>query len=366
MKIGIVGAGYVGLIWGTFLASKGQTVQIIDASESKISDFKTGLYANHFYEKDFNVWQSKGQSNVSYSTEYNSLEDCEVIFVCVGTPNSDDGELDTANVEDALKKINDLNFHQKTEVLIRSTMPVGKTEKILNKFNNINISFGLNPEFLREGNAFDDLLNEENIVLASFNRSLTKTVQLYKFVYQNSDKKIKECDIKTAELIKSVNNSWHALKVTFANEIGRISELANCNVNDLMDIFKSDTKLNISNSYLTPGLPFGGSCLVKDTQGLASQFSSKFFQNIIDTNNIHIQNIINENKIYTSIGIIGLTFKKNTNDTRFSVGVEVAQSLIKLGKVVKCYDEIIDPSTIGLPKSSLNEVLDCEKVLRLN
>lgn len=366
MRIGIVGAGYVGLIWGTFLASRGENVQIVDISKTKISDFKDGYFSKHFYEKDFDIWMSKGKANISFSTEYNSINFCDVIFVCVNTPNSNNGELDSSNVENALKKIDGLNFHQKTDVLIRSTMPAGKSHAIFNKLNNKKVNYGLNPEFLREGNAFDDLLNEQNIVLASFKNSLNKTTRLYKSIYQNSEEKIKECDIKTAELIKSVNNSWHALKVTFANEIARISKLNDCNIDDLMKIFLADTKLNISRSYLKPGLPFGGSCLVKDTQGLASQFKSPFFQNIIDTNRNHIQMIINDNRKYNSIGIIGLTFKKGTNDTRFSIGVEIARSLLKLGKVVKCYDELIDPSTIGLPNSTLKETLGCDKVLRLN
>ena len=133
-----------------------------------------------------------------------------------------------------------------------------------------------------------------------------------------------------------------------------------------MSVFFSDTKLNISTAYLRPGLPFGGSCLVKDTLGLASEFNSAFFRTILDTNDNHIDGIVRSADGAESVGIIGITFKRNTNDVRFSIAIEVARRLERNGKIVKCFDEIVDPKQFGLTSASLSDVEGCDLVLRLN
>ena len=366
MKVGIIGGGYVGLIWGTFLAANNHEVMIVDNDQNKIDAYREGRYENFIHEKDLRYWTKLAGTNLNFDINYEALKTCAVIFICVGTPNNQDGNLDISYVGAALEGVNQIDFSDVCNVVIRSTMPVGSARRLFDKVNNPNIKLGLNPEFLREGQAFSDLQGENQIVIAQYNCELTYLRRLYQTLYLDGNFTLHLVDLPVAELIKSVNNSWHALKITFANEIGRIAQRVGCDPNDLMKVFYSDKKLNISTAYLRPGLPFGGSCLVKDTLGLASEFNSNFFQTVLDTNDNHIDEIVRSAEGVESVGIIGITFKKNTNDVRFSIAIAVAQRLEMNGKVVKCFDEIVDPNQFGLTGASLHDVKNCELVLRLN
>lgn len=335
LKVGIYGCGYVGLIFGIFLAKK-YNVTFYDINKNKINQFIDGDF-NSIKEAKLDDNIKKNKKNIMFSNEKEKLLECNLIFICVGTPNGSNGNLDISQVEDSLLNISRLDFGHECEVFIRSTMPVSSSEMLFTKYNNKKITYGLNPEFLREGNAFDDLENQNLIVIGSQNKNFVYINEIYK-----NFSNIHHVDLKTAELIKSMNNSWHAVKVVFANEIGRICDEVGANKNELVNVFLSDEKLNVSKAYMKPGLPFGGSCLVKDTKGLATKFDSTFFRNVIQTNDIHIDNIVKKLLVFNKIGINGLSFKKGTNDLRFSVGLLVANKLIELGKDVLVFDPLVD------------------------
>jgi GDP-mannose 6-dehydrogenase len=366
MRVGIIGGGYVGLIWGTFLAVNNHKVTIVDNDNKKIDAYRKGRYDDFIHEKDLDHWMMLAGDKLNFDTRYEALKTCEALFICVGTPNDQEGNLDIGYVGAALGRVNEIDFVDVCNVVIRSTMPVGSSLRLFEKVNNQNIRLGLNPEFLREGQAFSDLNGKNQVVIAQHDCELDNLRKLYQTLYSDENLTLHLVDLPVAELIKSVNNSWHALKVTFANEIGRIARHVGSEPDDLMKVFFSDTKLNISTAYLRPGLPFGGSCLVKDTLGLASEFNSTFFKTILDTNDQHIDEIVRSADNVESVGIIGITFKKNTNDVRFSIAIEIARRLERNGKIVKCFDEIVDPMQFGLTRASLSDVENCDLVLELN
>ena len=354
-KIGIIGCGYVGLIFGLFLARE-QSVIFFDNNKKRIKEFNAGDFSA-IYEPGLSTYLKS--NNFSFVDNINDLKSCDIIFICVGTPNRKDGSLNTDFIDDVLSNINNLYFEDTCEVIIRSIMPVGSSAKLFDKYINNKIEYGLNPEFLREGNAFSDLDNQNLVVLAPYKARLAKTKALYE-KYEN----IKLVSIETAELIKSANNSWHATKIVFANEMDKICKKVGGDSAELMEVFMSDKKLNISTSYLRPGNPFGGSCLVKDTTDLASSYRSEFFQSIMDTNQTHIDDIVKKCMNYNLIGVEGISFKRGTNDLRFSVGLYVAEKLVDNGKEVLVWDPIIKNGNFSFKIVDKDDLKLCDYIFK--
>ena len=268
MSICIIGLGYVGLTTIVGLADANDERFIgIESDYKKLSKIKKKIIP--FSEPGLDEKLEINHSKMSFYEALNDLKEIpDIFFICVGTPGTSTGNLEMTSIFNLVSEICGMVKKYKKKgisIVIRSTVPLGSLEAIE---NDIAKNFSLmrefmpglvyNPEFLREGNAVEDFMAPEVIVIGS---NIKKSCSSISNLYKIWEDKIFLCGLKEAEIIKTVNNTWHALKVTFANEIGTICEKNNINVGQVMAMFKADKKLNISSAYLNPGFVFGGSCL---------------------------------------------------------------------------------------------------------
>ncbi|PIP13771.1 MAG: GDP-mannose dehydrogenase [bacterium (Candidatus Stahlbacteria) CG23_combo_of_CG06-09_8_20_14_all_34_7] len=279
--------------------------------------------------------------------------------MCVGTPSSETGEVDLSYIFKTAEEIGEI-IKEKEEfhiVLIRSTSMPGTVDKYAEiveaksgKKRKKDFDIASNPEFLREGNAVNDFYNPPYTLLGCECESSEKTVRrMYSFL---------ECpfiltSIRTAEMLKYVNNTFHALKVDFANEISRFCKKKNIDSREVIDIFIMDRKLNISEYYLRPGFAFGGSCLPKDVKALSYEgkkmgINMPVIYNIMNSNELQIewafQTIIKEKA--TNVGVFGISFKNGTDDLRESPAILLVEKLLGKGKNVYIYDENVHLANI--------------------
>lgn len=372
MNISIFGLGYVGCVSLGCLSKMGHNVTGVDISEQKNKLINSGIPT--IVEKDIDTLINEGYKNGLISSTKNARDailKSEITFICVGTPNGKNGHLNlnqiknvAADIAKALAEKND--FHT---VVIRSTVLPGTSEEITNLISDISkkspdkdFCVLVNPEFLREGNAVEDYFDPSITVIGGSNRQgIDILLNLYKTL--PGAKEIVE--LRVAETIKLLNNSFHALKVAFANEIGSISKALNINTHQLIDIFLKDTKLNISPAYLHPGFAYGGSCLPKDLLALNLIAHDGYLDtpvlNSIEKSNHHqiarAVNIIEDYKI-RNIAFWGISFKDNTDDLRSSPVIQVIEQLIGKGYKVALFDEHVNESQlIGANKEYIEQVL---------
>ncbi|MCK4817040.1 UDP-glucose/GDP-mannose dehydrogenase family protein, partial [bacterium] len=333
MNISIFGLGYVGAVTAACLAKGNHVVVGVELKEEKVEAMNHGKAP--FYEKDLDglISHAVEKNKLRATTDVkNAVEKSEISLICVGTPSNPDGSLNLDYVKNVCKDIGSAlkyknEFHV---VVIRSTILPGSTgnilipilEKASEKKSSVDFGVCVNPEFMREGQAIYDFFNPERIVIGeSDERSGDYVAEIYDDIHAA----IIRTDIKTAEMVKYVDNTFHAIKVTFANEIGSVCKRLGIDAHEIMDIFCKDRKLNLSSYYLKPGFAFGGSCLPKDLSALLSKagelkLSCPLLESIIPSNQEHIDRvvelIISQNK--RRIGIFGLSFKSGTSDTRES------------------------------------------------
>ncbi len=379
MNISVLGIGYVGCVSSGCLAHKNNNVVAVDIDSRKVDMINSGK--SPIVEKNIDNYIREGVKHKNLSATTNlkaAINSTDIAIICVGTPNTKNGQLDMSNIYNVVKEIGIL-LKEKNKfftIAIRSTVMPGTNEKVSkiisensNKVANIDFAVISNPEFLREGNAVDDFFNPPYTVVGT---SSDKGVEIMKELFSFVKSPFMKVDVKVAELIKFLNNSYHALKVSFANEIGRICKDLSVDSTELMDIFIKDNILNISPKYFIPGVAYGGSCLPKDLRALNtiahdSYINTPILRAVSKSNNEHInyiyERIINYNK--KNIGIYGLTFKDGTDDLRFSSSLNICEKLIGKGYNLKIYDSNINLSQlIGQNKSYLLEHLPhIDKVL---
>ncbi len=331
--IGIVGLGYVGITSALCFHSLGEDIKGFDIDKKRINKLSKGDDL-HVYDQKLNKYFKKNFSKISFSDNIDSMKDLEDVFICVPT-ESKEGFLDLTIVKDVISKLDNLNIKN---IWIRSTIDDPNVFTILKTKKSKIYSF---PEFLREGKCWDDFFDPPLLLLGGKNVHETK-------IYDLLNKKLKKPDVSSVEeaiTIKIACNSFHSLKVAFANEMRNISWNSKIDINKVMDIFSKDTKLNISSAYLKPGLPFGGPCLPKDTLALSKSIDSEnnLFKVIIDRNdNLKIkycESILNLG--YKKIGFYGLEFKPNTGDLRNSPIIDIIK-LVSRKLDVFVYDKFID------------------------
>ena len=356
MNISIFGLGYVGCVSLGCLSNNGHTVIGVDVTQNKIDLINQGKPT--IIEKDIDKIIKEqfdnGRISATLDSEYAVLN-TDVSFICVGTPSSINGQLDLKYVykvaEDIGKTIKHKNeFHV---ISIRSTVFPGTNlkvseiiEKNSGKKRNVDFSVVSNPEFLREGSAVSDYYKPAVTVLGSDNE---KALAIMSEIYAKVDAPISKVEISEAEIIKYVNNSFHALKITFANEVGNICKKLNIDSHKVMELFCKDDKLNISSYYFKPGFAYGGSCLPKDLKGLRTIAHDHYIDvpliNSIEDSNQYQKDVafnLIASKNKKKIGILGLSFKAGTDDLRYSPAVELAEKLIGKGYVVLIYDENVN------------------------
>lgn len=372
MKIAIFGLGYVGCVGMGCLAENGHSVMGVDVNEFKVKLINSGKPT--IVEKDIDELISKHRTlgRIQATTDHGSaVLSSDVAFICVGTPSLSTGQLDLRHVFETaeqiaggLKKKN--SFYT---VVIRSTVLPGTNnriveviEKVSGKKKNVDFAVVSNPEFLREGSAVYDYFNPEITVVGTDNQDVFEQMEK---IYEKLNAPIIKTEIGVAEMIKYVNNSFHALKIAFANEVGVIAKSLDINSVKLMELFTMDKKLNISAAYFKPGMSYGGSCLPKDLKGLNAiahdnYLDTPVLKSIAESNDLHSKRVDELIKQFGSkkVGIIGLAFKKGTDDLRHSPAVELVERLTGKGFDVKIYDRnVVISKLLGANKSYIEEKL---------
>ena len=354
------------------LASQGHKIIGVDVSDKKVELINQGVPT--IVEKDIDklIMDGHKKGMVSATKDFvKAVHSSDISFICVGTPSSDNGHLDLTYIMKTAEQIGEAlkektGFHV---VVIRSTVFPGTNEKVGQLIADISgkeidkdYAIVSNPEFLREGTAVNDYLNPPLTVIGS---SSEKAVDIMKQVYEWSSAPVEIVPIGVAEMIKYVNNSYHALKVVFANEIGSICKKLNIDSHEVMRIFCMDKQLNISPYYFRPGFAYGGSCLPKDLRGLQTlahdlSLDTPVLNAIPPSNSTLIdrQKEALEKFGKKKIGVLGLSFKAGTDDMRNSPIIHIIESLHGKGFEVKIFDKNVSLSRIiGKNKSVIEERL---------
>lgn len=333
MIISVLGLGYVGTTISLCLANDGHTVNGFDLSLDKVAQLNSNKL--HIFEPDLEeILKKVNQSNFHAYTNINSeFTKADIIIICIGTPTKESGEVDLTQLSSVITELSNLKEELGDKaIILRSTVPPGTTQNYLFKlFDSDNIFYI--PEFLREGSAIKDFYTSQCII--GTESTDKENINRLSILPNFQNKKV--VSIKAAEYLKYVNNSFHALKVSFANEIGSIANALNIDSQQVFDSFLDDTHLNISTAYLKPGFSFGGSCLIKDVKALNylsshAQIKSRTLSSLLDSNNDHTSRFIDliTSQKKSNVIFMGASFKPNTDDQRFSPTLTIIDQLLQL------------------------------------
>ncbi len=354
MNISIFGLGYVGCVSAACFAQMGHKVIGVDVRLDKVKMFNKGI--SPIIEKDIDsiVREQVENMNLRATTQAkNAVKKSDVLFICVGTPSNANGSLNFDYVERVCTEIG-TELKEKeafTSVVLRSTVLPGVAEEVAinalekssGKTAGVDFGFALNPEFLREGTSVYDFYHPPKTVIGELDE---KTSSILEELYKPIDAPIFKLGIPEASMIKYSDNAFHAVKVAFANEIGRMCKQFNVDSRKVMEVFTQDVKLNLSSYYLKPGFAFGGSCLPKDLRAIThkarqNDVSVPLLESAMESNEEHIRHaldIVQENG-RKRVGVLGLSFKSGTDDMRESPVVTMIEQLIGKGYKVKIYDK---------------------------
>lgn len=367
MIVTIVGTGWVGLVTAAVLSDFGNKVNGIDLDQEKISKLKKGEIP--FFEPGLEemVKRNIKANRLSFDTKYEeSIQESDIVFICVGTPSSATGEADLTFVFDAVKKIAQ-NLEGYTVVVGKSTVPVGtgeKLEKVIEEYKEPKASFDWvsNPEFLREGSAIEDSLHPDRVIIGS--KSEKATALMLKLHDKIASLAI-VTDVKSAEMIKYASNALLSTKISFANAIATLCEELGADAEAVFDGVGADRRL--VRSMLYPGVGYGGSCFPKDVLALIKiaqevGYDFKLLKAVDEINQDQpkrfvkkIQELAIDLKGKT-VAVLGLSFKPNTNDLREAPSLKIIKELQSLGCRIKVYD----PVAMEEAKKVLKEVEFCE------
>ncbi|MBD3656656.1 MULTISPECIES: nucleotide sugar dehydrogenase [Marinobacter] len=370
MRVSIFGLGYVGAVCTASLAHRGHQVMGVDVSPVKIDLINQGK--SPIVEPGLEELLSEGRQagRIEGMTEgYLAVQETELSMICVGTPSKANGDLDLQYVENVCRDIG-VALKDKGDwhlVVVRSTVLPGTVrdlvipvlEEVSGKRAGVDFGICVNPEFLRESTAIHDYDQPPMTVIGELD---ARSGDLLAKMYEDLDAPIVRKPIEVAEMIKYTCNVWHATKVSFANEIGNIAKSLGVDGRDVMDVVCQDSKLNISRYYMRPGFAFGGSCLPKDVRALsyrASQMDVRhpLLSSIMSSNDEQVAHAFNIVTGYgrRKIGMLGLSFKANTDDLRESPLVELAEMLIGKGYDLQIFDRNVDYArTYGANRDYIN------------
>jgi len=361
-KISIFGLGYIGCVLSACFAKKGLEVIGVDIDSFKVESINNGL--SPIIEPGLTPLireaTNKGSLRATNDVHF-AINNTDISMICVGTPSLPNGNIDYTYLKRVVKEIaNALLIKNSNHTIItRSTILPGTTNTIIKPILLevcgeklfLDIKLCHNPEFLREGAAISDFFEPPKTVIGVYEEEFGEF--LMSLLYDDIPGEKIITDVNTAETVKYVDNVFHALKVSFANEVGVFCKSLGIDSYKVMEIFCKDRKLNLSPYYLKPGKPFGGSCLLKDLSALIyrakrNDLELPVIYNILHSNDIHKKNVL---KLIMSfgkrdIGIIGLSFKENTDDLRFSPIIDIIESLIGKGYKVSIYDKNISLAKI--------------------
>jgi len=388
MKISIVGTGYVGLVSGTCFAETGATVYCIDIDENKINNLNKGIVPIYEPGLDKMIERNVKKNKLFFSTSIkDTLNDCDIVFSAVGTPPDEDGSADLQYVLAVAREVGKYMEHYMV-IVTKSTVPIGTAKKVkaviqeeLDK-RGVNIEFDVasNPEFLKEGDAIDDFMKPDRIVIGIETERAEKFMRrLYKPFLLNGHP-IHFMDVPSAELTKYAANSMLATRISFMNEMANLCEIVGADINSVRKGIGSDTR--IGQKFLYSGIGYGGSCFPKDVKALIktakeNNFNLSILTAVEDVNDRqksvlfdkvlkHFDGNIKD-KIFT---IWGLSFKPNTDDMREAPALVLIEKLLSKGAKIKVYDPVAMEESqrrignvVEYCKDQYEAIIDAEAIL---
>jgi GDP-mannose 6-dehydrogenase len=370
MNVSVFGLGYVGSVSAASFAADGHTVVGVDVNPDKVASLNEGR--SPIVEKGLDELirdnTANGRLRATTGTK-EAVRSTELSLICVGTPSRRNGSLDLTYLERVCEQIGEAlaekdGYHV---VVVRSTVLPGTTHGVVipalerTSGKNYGTGFGVtvNPEFLREGTAIHDFRNPPMTLVGHNYKSDSQPTEA---LYTKVGAPVVTTSVRTAEMIKYASNTWHALKVCFANEVGNLCKRLEIDSHEVMDIFCRDEKLNLSSYYMKPGFAFGGSCLPKDVR--AMQYRAReldldmpVIQSILGSNQLQIQHAI-DMVVETGkkrVGLLGFSFKAGTDDLRESPIVILAEALLGKGYSLCIYDKNVSLARlVGANKEYIN------------
>lgn len=366
MKISIIGTGYVGLVTGACFAELRNEVFCVDNDRGKIANLKKLIIPIYEPGLEELVRRNVRAKRLSFNTSIKMAADkSTVIFIAVSTPPRENGEADLTSLENVSRQIA-LNMKEYRLIIEKSTVPVETGDRVKHtiqtyKRNKVKFDMASNPEFLREGSAIHDFMHPDRIVIGVESK---RAKELLLKLYKPLKAPILVTDIKSAELIKHASNSFLATKLSFVNAIAKICERTGADISKVAEGMGLDKR--IGKSYLNAGLGYGGACLPKDLDAFISiaeklGYDFELLKVVKKINKQQKEFVLKKIKDCLwiikdkTIGILGLTFKPNTDDIRNSVSLEIIKELKKNGAKIKAYD----PAGMDKAKRVLNDVKFC-------
>jgi UDPglucose 6-dehydrogenase len=352
MKICVIGAGYVGLVTGMCLASTGNTITFIEKEKEKVDLINRGQPPLH--EEGLETLMKRNRNRVNATMSYTPVADADIIFICVGTPSLENGDIDLTFIEDSAENIGKKLGDTWTVVAVKSTVVPGTTETIVlpllekhsKKTAGKQFGVAMNPEFLREGKAIEDFMRPDRIIVGAKEE---KSADVLTRMYEHFKAPIVVTALATAEMIKYASNAFLATKISFSNEIGNLCKIMGIDTYEVMKGVGMDHR--ISPNFFRAGAGFGGSCFPKDVRALIAAgekrgYNMEILHSVVAVNERqplrmilllkkHIKQI-KEKKI----AVLGLAFKEGTDDIRDSRSIVVIKELLKREAHVSVYDPL--------------------------
>ena len=388
MKIVIVGSGYVGLVTGTCFAETGHTVYCVDVDKSKIDKLNNGVVPIYEPGLESLIERNVEKERLFFTTDLKAaMENCEVIFSAVGTPPDEDGSADLKYVLQVAREVGQ-HMQNYLVMVTKSTVPIGTSRKVkaaiqeeLDK-RGVMYEFDVasNPEFLKEGDAIDDFMKPDRIVVGVESERAEKTIRSLYNPFLLNGHPILFMDIPSAELTKYAANSMLATRISFMNEIANLCELVGADVNMVRKGIGSDGR--IGSKFLYSGVGYGGSCFPKDVKALIktaqdNNFELSILQAVEDVNANQkkiivskLLNYFNSNLAGKRIAMWGLSFKPNTDDMREAPALVIVDLLLNAGAQVIAYDPVAMEEShrkigdaIKYAESQYDAVLDADALL---
>jgi len=368
MNIVVIGVGYVGLITGLSLAKLGHKVTFLDIDSSKISNLSNGIPT--FYEPDLDSYLNNEEikKSTQFFDKYESIDwnNIDVVLICVQTPIDDSGDLNSSFIKNVFSSL-ESNISDKSVVCVKSTIHPAAIDDV---FKDLSLNYDdlvFNPEFLREGSAFEDFFQTDRIILGSNNK---QNSELIAKIYDGIDTEILFMDPISSQLVKYLANAYLPMRLSFVNEASRLIDALNANQKDVLNGVGLDSR--IGQEYFRPSPGWGGSCFPKDVKELQSlshlsNLNLSLINSINISNSEHIdwfankiKNLILHNQLKKVI-LMGASFKENTDDIRYSPSLQIYSKLIESEIDVSIYDEnFIFPKDIKQTTSIMDDSLIVE------
>lgn len=368
MKIAVAGTGYVGLVTGVCLASKGHDVICVDVDEQKVEVMKQGI--SPIYEPGLSELMKENMERLTFTTDYKmAYKDAEVIFIGVGTPEKKDGSANLSYVYKVIQQIAE-SVERECVVVVKSTVPIGTNDKIETYLidhlkHDVKIHIASNPEFLAQGTAVKDTLDASRIVIGAESDYARNILEK---VYEKFDVPKVVTNRRSAEMIKYASNDFLALKISYVNEIANLCEIVGADIEDVTKGMGFDSR--IGNKFLSSGIGYGGSCFPKDTKALSwlASFNDNEIKTIkaaIEVNESQKFKLIKKARKYyedfsgLTVAVLGLTFKPGTDDLREAPSLVNIPIMLEDGAKVKAWDPV---GVENYKKFYPNEIQYCDTI----